>query len=306
MRSWFRHEQQSIRMALASVLHHSYDRVHTEYGAPHNQTTATRARRGRESYETKIHGEDPEDSPSQAFFQLYDEEDAERGVRPGSVMDPVPQGRVQRHTVEHRIDACPFVQILDAPVPQVGDHVLELLQKIVTASLVEPVQVIAVPKIYLDRSPLRSAVRRTQMAEQLVEVPTEPGYVLAVLASKFYSRRELRGFLSGQGSTASIVEQNVDIPVPQVGGGRGGPQGFLLGQDSTAFCGADGDENPVPRRDRLQVLHPRTCLVLRMRLLLFFSHFSPNKKKVWGWARTRGRNWVRTLIHGLRRLMPTP
>ena len=100
-------------------------------------------------------------------------------------------------TVENRIDACRFVQILDAPVPQMGDQVLELLQKIVKASLVEPVQVIAVPKVSLDRSPQRSAVRRTQMSEQLVEVPTEPGYALAVLASKFYSRRELRGFLSG-------------------------------------------------------------------------------------------------------------
>ena len=78
------------------------------------------------------------------------------------VMDPVPQGRVQR----------PFVQILDAPVPQMGDQVLELLQKIVTASLVELVQVIAVPKISSDRSPQRFVVRRTQMAEQLVEVPT--------------------------------------------------------------------------------------------------------------------------------------
>ena len=66
-----------------------------------------------------------------------------------------------------------------------------LLQKIVTASLVEPAQVVAVPKISLDLIPQRSAVRRTQMAEQLVEVPTEPGYALAVLASKFHSRREL-------------------------------------------------------------------------------------------------------------------
>ena len=65
--------------------------------------------------------------------------------------------------MEHRIDACPFVQILDAPVPQMGAQVFELLQKIVTASLVEPVHVIAVPKISSDRSPQRSAVRRTQM-----------------------------------------------------------------------------------------------------------------------------------------------
>ena len=60
-------------------------------------------------------------------------------------------------------------------------------------------------------------VRPTQMAEQLVEVPTEPGCSLAVLASKFYSRREIHGILSGQGA-----ELFVDTPVPQgrrVGGG---------------------------------------------------------------------------------------
>ena len=37
-----RHEQQSIRMALATVMHHSF-KVHTENGAPRGQTTATRA-----------------------------------------------------------------------------------------------------------------------------------------------------------------------------------------------------------------------------------------------------------------------
>ena len=55
--------------------------------------------------------------------------------------------------MEHRIEACLFVQILDAPVPQMGDQVVELLQKIVTAFIVEPVQVIAQPKISFDRIP---------------------------------------------------------------------------------------------------------------------------------------------------------
>ena len=32
----------------------------------------------------------------------------------------------------------------------------------------------------------------------------------------------------------------------------------------------------------------------------------PVRKKVRGGVRTRGRNWVRTLLHGLRRLMPAP
>ena len=74
MRLWFRHEQQSIRMA-----HHSYDRVHTEYGAPRSQNTATRARGGGESHEMKYTAKFRKTPPPQAFFRLHDEEDAEKG-----------------------------------------------------------------------------------------------------------------------------------------------------------------------------------------------------------------------------------
>ena len=225
MRSWFRHEQQSIRMALATVLHHSYDRVHAEYGAPRSQNTATRARGGGESDEKKYTAMFRKTPPPPAFFQLYDEEDAVWGLRPGSVFDPVPQGRVQRHTVEHIVDACPFVQILDAPVPQLGDQVLELLQKIVTSSSVEPVQVIEVPKVFPDRVPQRIVERRPpQLVEQLVEVPTDPGYALAVVASKLCSRRELRRIIAemqGRG-----------------GGARGGLPGSRTGGFNSEF-GAD-------------------------------------------------------------------
>ena len=51
-------------------------------------------------------------------------------------------------------------------------------------------QAIAVPMISLDRVRQRSAVRRPQKAEQLVEVPTEPGYSLAVVAVQFLERRQ--------------------------------------------------------------------------------------------------------------------
>ena len=87
-----RHEQQSIRMAPATVMHHSF-KVHTEYGAPRSQNTATRARGGGESDEKKYTAKFRKTPPPQAFFQLYDEEDAVWGLRPGSVFDPVPQGR---------------------------------------------------------------------------------------------------------------------------------------------------------------------------------------------------------------------
>ena len=83
------------------------------------------------------------------------------------------------------------VKVLDTPVPQLGDRVVELLQKIDAPALVE--QVIAVPKISLDRVPQRSMCRRSRRAEQLVEVPTIVSY------SSLQQR---------------TAKQTVDIPVP--------------------------------------------------------------------------------------------
>ena len=113
-------------------------------------------------------------------------------------------------------------------------------------------QVIAVPEISLDWVPQRSAARRPQTAEQLVEVPTDPVYVAMVLASKVYSRREIRRILSGLGSTASGFGQVVHNPVPQGRGGvgaRGGLQGSRAGQNSTAYL-EQIVEIPVPQGRR--------------------------------------------------------
>ena len=43
LRSWWRHEQQSIAAALATVMHHSSGKVHTANRAPRSQKLATRA-----------------------------------------------------------------------------------------------------------------------------------------------------------------------------------------------------------------------------------------------------------------------
>ena len=59
---------------------------------------------------------------------------------------------------------------------------------------------------------LRTAVRDTKLAEQLVEVPTIVSYSLLQL----------------------VMEQNVDFPVPRRGGPVSGLQGFSSGQSSTA------------------------------------------------------------------------
>ena len=86
------------------------------------------------------------------------------------------------------------------------------------------------PKILLDDVPMRAAERDTQLGEQLVEVPTNPGYALAVVVSKLCSRRDIRQKLQGRGG----------------GGARGGLQGARPGQDSTAFL-EQIVEIPVPQ-----------------------------------------------------------
>ena len=147
-------------------------------------------------------------TPQPELFELYEEEPG--GSRPPCLGEPRgPQEKVQQCTVEQLADVVPMVQILDIPGPQGGDQVVEVLQKLDVPSVE---QVVAVPMISFDQVPQRSAVRRPQKAEQLVEVPTEPGYALAFIAVKALGRR----------AAAALAEQIVDIPVPQVqreGGG---------------------------------------------------------------------------------------
>ena len=70
----------------------------------------------------------------------------------------------------------------------------------------DPEQVIEVPKILPFDVPMRTAVRVTQLAEQLVEVPT-------IISSSSLQR---------------TVEQHVDIPVPDGGAPISGLQGFFV------------------------------------------------------------------------------
>ena len=157
--------------------------------------------------------------PQPELFQLYEEEPG--GSRPPCLGEPRgPQERILPHTMEQLADVVPMVQVLDFPVVRGEGRVMEVLRKVDVPSVE---QVIAVPEISLDRIPQRSAVRRTQMVEQMVEVPTNPGFALAVVASKLCSRREIRHMLQGRGG----------------GGARGGLQGSRAGQNSTAIFGAD-------------------------------------------------------------------
>ena len=167
-------------------------------------------------------------------------------ARPDRLYEVRPQDRVLRRTVEQNVDAVTF-PFLDVLEPQMGNQLVEVLPKIDTRS---SHQVIEVPKIFPVSVPQRLVESRPpQLAEQLVEVPTDPVYVLMVLASKVFSRRELRGFLSGQGSTAS-GSRVVDNPVPQGRGGGGA-----------------------------RVPHRVVCVTMHMRLLQWFFRTFPRSKK---------------------------
>ena len=105
---------------------------------------------------------------------------------------------------------CPFVQILDLPVPQTVENVTDAL-RILDQPMAK--QVIEVPKISCSPCPSRSCIREPQVAEQLVQVPTIVSF----------------------SSLQRIAEQNVDIPGPHRAGRIAGLQGFLPGQSSTAL-----------------------------------------------------------------------
>ena len=251
LRAALRHERQSIAMALAESQHHT----------SRGQKKARAGEEGhRNEYEAPRRQKPP---PPQAFFQLFDEEDAERGLRPACLAEPRgPQERVQLRTVEHLADVVPMVQILDAPVPRVGEQgVDQLVEAFRHLDLLIPEQVIEVPKISSSRRRCRR--RRLpvqQMAEQLVEVPEFVSVAHAILRQIAdipipqvgCLSGGVQGFLPGQDYFV-FLEQNVDIPVPQ---GRwrdgGGIQRFLPVQNSTAFCGADHQFVDFPARGDLQ------------------------------------------------------
>ena len=97
---------------------------------------------------------------------------------------------VLRCTVEQNVEPVRGVPVLDAPVPQMVEHVVDFLRFFDRGP---PEQVIEVPRVALrDVVPQRAVLRVPQLAEQLVDVPTEPGYVLAVAAVHILGWRDAR------------------------------------------------------------------------------------------------------------------
>ena len=204
-----------------------------------------------------------------------------------------------------------------------------------------PVQAIELPKISSSRRRCRRRrVPMVQTAEQLVEVPEF--VLLAALMQQdiavhgspldriicwcgnrswafpflmilvvWVAMEAFKAFSPGQGTPAADVEQIVDIPVLQDRReGGGGLQGCRPGQNSTAYLEQIVD---FPARGGLHGFLPGKGSSSWSRLpgstdegiQRVFALF-PVKKKVRRKVRTRGQNWVRTLLHGRRRLMTPP
>ena len=253
LRSWWRHEQQSIAAVLATVTHHSHSKVGTANAALRGQKIGTSTRVG----------------PAEYFELSSDDGRPTGGERPAALLEPWPQGKLLRHAgVGYEL-----VHRLDVPVPQMGEQLPNIVQFFAAQLPVGAEPVIEVPKIFLDKTPQRlgDALRQPQMVEQLVHVPTVVSFSsLQPLAAEQIvnipvqgrggggARGGLQGSLPRQNSAALHVEQTVDIPVPgRAGGERGGLQGFA-GQSSTASSShvgaADGAGEGVfrtfPRRKK--------------------------------------------------------
>ena len=150
-------------------------------------------------------------TPQPELFSFFAEEPG--GTRPDRIATlSGPQERDLRRTVQQIVDAVPLVPCLEDPAPQMVDQLQDIM-RFFDALMPVLEQVIEVPKILLDDVPMRTTVRDTQLAEQLVEVRTIESDTWLQLS----------------------MEQNVDIPVPGRGGRIAGLQGFLPRQSSTAL-----------------------------------------------------------------------
>ena len=109
-----------------------------------------------------------------------------------------------------------IAQNLGVPVPQMVEQLPDILRFFDTL-MPDPEQVIEVPKILPEDVSTRTVVREPQLPEQLVDVPTNPAYALAVVAVQTLGWR----------TAAALMEQFGGTPAPGRGGGgdQGGSRG---------------------------------------------------------------------------------
>ena len=148
LRSFLRHEELSVKMALARALHHSAQRV-----------------------------EEPREGVEGVTYDAPRRHKLPPPVtRPASLAEP--RGDVvlvQRHTVEQLADGAPRLPA----VPQMVDQPVAVLARF---DLPIPEQVLEVPKISCLSRFSRTALRSPRTAEQLVEVPVPSVHEVTILA----------------------------------------------------------------------------------------------------------------------------
>ena len=158
--------------------------------------------------------------PGTQYFSVGDES------VPEPVGEPQVQARVQRHFMEDMGYVCLFVQILDLPVPQMVDTVLEFFR-------------------LLDLASCRAGYRSTQgllvigrwsKCRRFCPVPPPQRTVAPIIDFPVPGPRPSRGFLPRQGLQRT-VEQIIDIPVSRTRD-DGGLPGFHHEKSSTARGGA--------------------------------------------------------------------
>ena len=120
--AWWRHEQQSIAMALAAALHHSRDVGPVSHNVLRNQNTA---REGTE------------------FYAMSVDSDVVGGRSP-SLVDVRSQERLQQRTVEQIVDPVPSVPMLHDAVPHMVEQLVDFFAPL---DLRVAEQVIEVPTV---------------------------------------------------------------------------------------------------------------------------------------------------------------
>ena len=314
LRSWWRHEQQTVAAVLAAVTHHSHSKVGTAYDAP----------RGHKKVTSTVVG------PAEYYELSSDDGRPTEGERPEALLEPWPQGKLLRHDGI----AYELVQALDTPVLQTVEQLPNVVQFFATQLPVVAEPVIEVPKILPHDVPPRRLCRDTQLAEQLVEVPT----ILYFLKQRIPEQIDdnpvphggrgasggLQGFLPGHSSLKRTANKIADLPAPRSGVRR--LQGFLPEQSSTATSSSsleriseriveqiavcrvgEGLQDFLPGQSSSSSSHDpaRGFETLDEPGHGFFALF-PNFKKVRHNPRTRGQNCLRTRAHGRRLLMTRP
>ena len=197
--------------------------------------------------------------------------------------------------MEQLADVVPMVQVLDfLVVLGRGDRVMEVLRKLDVPSVE---QVIAVPEISLDWVPPAFCGTPYSDGGAVGGSADEPRYSLAVVASKLFSRGEIRGILSGLG-------------VPQGRGGGGAFKVLVLDRIQQRIWSRSLTFQLVGvflifSQNRVLLPHRVVCMTMRMRILQGLFALFPVRKKVRSWARTRGRNCSPSRAHPRGELMRT-